>query len=360
MSDVQVVNEVPGLYGNLKVDEKTIQKIWADQNFNQSNLKTESGEKLKILSPGTWNKSEEGPDFKNASLLLDNREIKGDIEIHFQSDDWQKHRHHEDSNYNQVILHVTLFPSKIKARNTKSESEKIIPLFPLLQYLTQSLEELLEAQAIESLAGYKSNLPGNLLTSGILSEIKAQNYYSARDRWLQKKSFAPKRLAHSNHIEVFHQCFLEVLGYKRNRAPMNQLAQAFPTAYWSSQKRNSTQAFQSICNWKMKGLRPANHPHIRLKQYAQLWQKNPQWIESLQKLNIPVPQNEGHCDRKSLELSKLNKKWKNNLLCGVFGGTRINTLWIDACLPPSVGNSPSRLLRNLVLLVSWRFSPNLI
>ena len=114
---------------------------------------------------------------------------------------------------------------------------------------------------------------------------------------------------------------------------MNQLAQAFPTAYWSSQKRNSTQAFQSICNWKMKGLRPANHPHIRLKQYAQLWQKNPQWIESLQKLNIPVPQNEGHCDRKSLQLSKLNKKWKNNLLCGVLGGTRINTLWIDACLP---------------------------
>ena len=123
MSDVQVVNEVPGLYGNLKVDEKTIQKIWADQNFNQSNLKTESGEKLKILSPGTRNKSEEGPDFKNASLLLDNREIKGDIEIHFQSDDWQKHRHHEDSNYNQVILHVTL-SFQNKSEGTPSRSLK--------------------------------------------------------------------------------------------------------------------------------------------------------------------------------------------------------------------------------------------
>ena len=70
MPDVQIVKEVPGLYGSLKVDEKIIQKIWAAQNFNQINLETESGKKLKILSPGTWNQSEEGPDFKNTHLLL--------------------------------------------------------------------------------------------------------------------------------------------------------------------------------------------------------------------------------------------------------------------------------------------------
>jgi len=158
MPDVQIVKEVPGLYGSLKVDEKIIQKIWSEQNFNQINLETESGKKLKILSPGTWNQSEEGPDFKNAHLLLDRKEVRGDVEIHFHSEDWRKHRHNEDSNYNRVILHVTLFPSKVKARDTKTEGGKIIPQFPLLQHLTQSLEELLEAQAIESLAGYQSNL----------------------------------------------------------------------------------------------------------------------------------------------------------------------------------------------------------
>ena len=46
MPDVQIVKEVPGLYGSLKVDEKIIQKIWAEQNFNQINLETESGKKL--------------------------------------------------------------------------------------------------------------------------------------------------------------------------------------------------------------------------------------------------------------------------------------------------------------------------
>ena len=333
MPDVQIVKEVPGLYGSLKVDEKIIQKIWAEQNFNQINLETESGKKLKILSPGTWNQSEEGPDFKNAHLLLDRKEISGDVEIHFHSEDWRKHRHDEDSNYNRVILHVTLFPSKVKARDTKTEGGKIIPQFPLLQHLTQSLEELLEAQAIESLAGYQSNLPINLQAPGILSEMKAQNYQSAQDRWLQKKSFARTRLANGKHEQVFHQCFLEVLGYKRNRIPMNQLAQAFPTAYWKTANRNATKAFESTPNWKMKGLRPANHPHIRLQQYAQLWEKNPQWIQSLLQLNIPVPQNEEQSDRKILQLSKLNKEWKNKALAGVWGGTRINTLWVDACLP---------------------------
>ena len=48
MRDTQIVREVPGLYGSIKVDEKTIQKIWAEQNFNQLKLKTELGEKLKI------------------------------------------------------------------------------------------------------------------------------------------------------------------------------------------------------------------------------------------------------------------------------------------------------------------------
>ncbi len=333
MHDLQIVREVPGLYGTLKVDEKIIQKIWAEQNFNQIGLQTESGEKLKVLSPGTWNKSEEGPDFKNAHLLLNSKETWGDIEIHFQSEDWLKHRHNEDANYNRVILHVTLFPSKKKARQTKTKAEKVIPIFPLLQYLTQSLEELLEAQAIETLAGYKSKLPINLQAPEILSEIKAQNYQSAQDRWLQKKSFARKRLDHENLEEVFHQSFLEVLGYKRNRLPMNQLAQAFPTAYWKDAKANAKKAFESTCNWKLRGLRPANHPYIRLKQYAQLWEKNARWIESLLQLNIPIPQSRRENDRKSLQLSKLNKEWKNDILGGVWGGTRINTLWIDACLP---------------------------
>jgi len=107
----------------------------------------------------------------------------------------------------------------------------------------------------------------------------------------------------------------------------------------------------------MKGLRPANHPHIRLQQYAQLWEKNPQWIQSLLQLNIPVPQNEEQSDRKILQLSKLNKEWKNKALAGVWGGTRINTLWVDACLPLLSEINQVDYFETW-FLVCWRFPQN--
>ena len=37
--------------------------------------------------------------------------------------------------------------------------------------------------------------------------------------------------------------------------------------------------------------------------------------------------------RKTLQLKKLEDEWAQNILGGVFGGTRLHTLMIDACLP---------------------------
>ena len=333
MRDAQLVKEVPGLYGSIKVNEKTIQKIWSEQNFYHFKLKTDSGSDVKILSPGIWNLSEEGPDFKNASLQLDDQEIRGDIEIHFQAQDWFNHKHHEDPNYNRVVLHVTLFPSRKKATVPLSKNGQNIPQLVLLPYLRESLEEILEAETIEYLAGYKSTLPINLQSPGILDEIKNQNYQNAQERWQQKKAFARKRLVHGNHKEVFHQCILEVLGYKRNRVQMTQLAQAFPPAYWEGGESKPTEVFDSVRDWKMRGLRPANHPHLRLEQYARLWKQNPNWIKSILQMKIPEPNKEREDNRKSLGLAKLNTEWTNHVMGGVWGGSRINTLWIDACLP---------------------------
>ena len=108
MSEYLKVQEVPGLYGKLKIDEKRIQKIWADQNHLNKELSTECGNKLKIISSGIWNLSEEGPDFKDASILLNDKKITGDVEIHFRTEDWNRHYHHKDPNYNRVVLHVVL------------------------------------------------------------------------------------------------------------------------------------------------------------------------------------------------------------------------------------------------------------
>jgi hypothetical protein len=326
------VQEVPGLYGKLKIDEKTIQKIWAEQNHLNTELTTECGNKLKILSSGKWNLSEEGPDFKDASILLDDKKITGDIEIHFHREDWNKHYHHKDSNYNRVVLHVVLFPSKSTCKFCLNEKGKKIPTLTLLKCLRKSIEEILEFEVLKSLAGYKSILPPHFDSLESLNQIKEMNVKLARDRWKQKQIFAEKRLTLCSTEDTFHKYFLEVLGYRRNRIQMNELAEVFPPNWWKKNDSFPNLAYNSISDWKIRGVRPANHPKLRLEQYSKIWKSNPNWINSLLEFEIQdLPLNE-NTNRKNLKIAKINQKWKKEL--GDFiGGSRLNTLWIDACLP---------------------------
>ena len=66
----QVVREIPGIYGSVRIGEIILQRIWAEQDFFLDSLRTSCGKKIEVLDQGTWNLSEEGPDFKNARLLL--------------------------------------------------------------------------------------------------------------------------------------------------------------------------------------------------------------------------------------------------------------------------------------------------
>ena len=332
MSEYLKVQEVPGLYGKLKIDEKRIQKIWADQNHLNKEISTECGNKLKIISSGIWNLSEEGPDFKDASILLNDKKITGDVEIHFRTEDWNRHYHHKDPNYNRVVLHVVLFPSKSNCEFCLNEKGKKTPTLILLKCLNKSIEEILELEVLKSLAGYKSVLPPNFDSIEALNQIKELNLQLARDRWKQKQIFAEKRLTHCSVEDAFHKYFLEVLGYRRNRIQMNELAEIFPVNWWKKNDSFPNLAYNSISDWKTRGVRPANHPKLRLEQYSKIWKFNPNWINSLIEFeiqNLPLNKNS---NRKNLNIGKINQMWKKEL-GDVIGGSRLNTLWTDACLP---------------------------
>jgi hypothetical protein len=64
------------------------------------------GKKFNLLDFGSYNEFENGPDFKNGSIVLDELTWFGSIEMHVNASDWYKHKHHTDPNYNNVILHV--------------------------------------------------------------------------------------------------------------------------------------------------------------------------------------------------------------------------------------------------------------
>ncbi|MDK2973356.1 MAG: hypothetical protein PWP23_3111 [Candidatus Sumerlaeota bacterium] len=89
------------------VDERLLQCVWFDQLLDAGKLVTASGKRLEVLEVGRWNVGP-GPDFQGARIRLAGEELSGDIEIHLRSSGWQAHGHHQDFEYNNVVLHVCL------------------------------------------------------------------------------------------------------------------------------------------------------------------------------------------------------------------------------------------------------------
>ena len=326
------VSEAPGLYGTFKVEEKLIQKIWHDQEFIKGKLQTSDGRELKIINPGNWNLAEEGPDFKDAELSFGGSVISGDIEVHFEERDWQKHGHDRDQTYSKVILHIVLYPPQNSKQTPALNSMGKIPTLVLLPYLLKSVEEYAEEAAMEKLAGVSSasSIPKNFPENW--NEVREM----ARERWRKKCLYAQKRL-HSTGWEVAcHQWFLEVLGYRRNRAPMAKIALRFPLKVWM-EGLNPEDVYSSETDWKLRGSRPANHPRKRLEQYAQIMKIRPNWMEKLKsrdfQSNSQATKENLISSRKALGLKIHEKEFADEVLGGSIGGTRLHTLMVDACLP---------------------------
>lgn len=89
------------------MNELDFQLIWKHLLFDCSGLTTYSGAVVRILDTGTHNFSD-GPDFFHARIAIDDVLLYGHVELHLKEEDWYRHAHHADANYNNVVLHVCL------------------------------------------------------------------------------------------------------------------------------------------------------------------------------------------------------------------------------------------------------------
>jgi hypothetical protein len=85
--------------------EKLLHYIWQFGYFNKSALSTTTGEPLQVLFSGAYN-IHQGPDFLDAKIKIGNLILAGSIELHIKTSDWRKHKHSNDENYKNVILHI--------------------------------------------------------------------------------------------------------------------------------------------------------------------------------------------------------------------------------------------------------------
>jgi len=330
------VAEVQGPYGPVTVSEKVIQRVWLQQAFSQEKLRTESGQTLRILEPGAWN-LQEGPDFRDAKLEIGGQRVTGDVEIHFYADGWEAHRHHLDPAFDGVLLHVVLFRSA-QGRQARTRAGRLVETFVLLDHLECDLEALAAEQSLQSLENHDALAAVEFLASmdeaGRLHHVRQ----CARLRWQQKRGFARRRMGRDGWESACQQMFLECLGYRRNRGVMSRLALQHPLHEWPG--LDADRLFEQVrSEWKLAGLRPANHPRLRLKQYIQLCREQPQWPEKLRKLMEALPEHDPRATtptstaRKKLHHAALRTQVDEDLCRGILGGTRLDTLMVDCLLP---------------------------
>jgi hypothetical protein len=334
-----LVAELQGLYGAFSFSEKLLQKIWWRGDFDRAAAGLSDGRGVRILHPGKWNLLG-GPDFTGARLRFEGgegREVCGDVEVHLHAADWDAHGHARDPAYDRVVLHVVLFPP-MAGHRTRGAGGREIPVLVLLPLLHRGLEEFAADEAVETLANRAlSRLPDEL---GVLpaAELAALLHRQAGVRWKQKVHFAGLRLQRLGWEAACHHAALEVLGFRFNRAPMLRLAGEFPLAAWRGAGLTPEALYaRESDNWSLQGVRPANHPRTRLRQYAAWVRARPEWPAGVRALARTLPVVESGATTREVRKTHRCTAWReeiaNRVCADAVGGTRLDNLICDGLLP---------------------------
>lgn len=333
---VERVEEVQGLYGPFSFPEKLLQKIWLRREFQHAHAHMQDGRAVEILHPGRWNLLG-GPDFKSARLRFEGGpEIIGDVEIHLHESEWSAHGHASDPAYRDVKLHVVLFQPEMS--HTRGNSEVKIPILVLLPLLDQDLEAYAADAMIETAANRPvSRLQEELLT---MAPSALREWLATRShaRWAQKVRFAHARIERLGWEAACHHAALEILGYRFNRSALLHIATAFPLAEWESGRAIPEIIYaENAGRWAVQGVRPANQPLTRLRQYAEWTRRVPRWPEVLRAESETWPAVVREERTSSVRRLHQFPEWTERLrakVCGqAVGGCRWDNLVCDGLLP---------------------------
>jgi Protein of unknown function (DUF2851) len=267
--------------------ERLLQFIWQFQYFNKGELQTTAGEDIQIIFPGNFN-TNQGPDFNDAKIKIGKTTWAGNIELHLLSSDWKKHNHHNDKNYNNVILHVVWdddFPNyNMPVLNLKNRIARV---------LLQKYEELMNAKGFiaceKSIASVKpiilQSWKERLLAERLITFLDENNHHWEETFWwMLARNFGIKINADvfeamartiplsilAKHKNQIHQ--LEALLMGQANLLHEKFTEDYPVMlkkeyeFYKSKYKIQPNAYPAF----FLRMRPGNFPTIRLAQLAML------------------------------------------------------------------------------------------
>ena len=188
------------------------------QLMDRAELTTAGGEPIRIIYPGRKN-DDRGADFRDAVIATSQGIIKGDIEVHIKSSDWQAHRHHQDPAYNRVILHVVLWHNSEAATNL--HNGKTAPILALDKYIggpNGHWSRLVHSPD-------SSGMPCPKTVKGLATNTLAEFLDSAgEERFSAKAAEFQAELTQMEASQCLYQGIMGALGYAKNKPPMLKLA----------------------------------------------------------------------------------------------------------------------------------------
>lgn len=201
--------------------EKLLQFIWQFQYFNKQSLTTTTGEQLQVAYAGTLNKNQ-GPDFEQARIVINNTAWAGTVELHIRASDWLKHGHHQDERYNKVILHVVW-------HNDMPVTDANGHAFPTLEIQTRVSNLLLDHYDRWMQADQQIPCGSSITT---VPEITWQTWKSRLlvERLMAKNKVIQQHLEQTNHHweEVFWRMLCRYFGGSTNGVSFEQIAVSLP------------------------------------------------------------------------------------------------------------------------------------
>ncbi len=208
-----------------KISEKLLKCIWFDKNFSQP-LKALDGREVTIISPGWWNTSA-GPDFLNAVYSDENGSIaKGNVELHINKNDWKRHGHEGDKNYEDIAIHVFFHnDGAIEGPGLQPFQINIAP------FLTKKIEEFKAEIDPDAYPLQSDSVLGECCPA--MREMGPRRIAhlldrAGEDRMNIKAKRLLDRLGEGGFDQLCYESVMEALGYRNHRKPFLGIAKGIP------------------------------------------------------------------------------------------------------------------------------------
>ena len=367
------------------IKEEQLQFIWEKGLLKHYDLKTTGGIELNILSTGILNFNA-GPDFFNASIKIGSTVWAGNVELHLKSSDWEKHGHHKDGAYNNVILHVVLQEDAVTVTSLGRRVDTL-----LLGNIRELIPLCREAQSKESYLPCHAHICNisNLQLRQWLTKLQSE-------RLEQKCMYISdlRKRSDLNWEETLLMVMASAIGKPLNSLPFEMTLKAIPIDLLVNNRdnlqfveamlfgqagflnakelkgtyhRNLYRIHASNLDhlksrpvnlhmWKFLRLRPASFPTLRISQYASLIQSRFPLLDSL--LNVA-----SYTELEQLLRVESSSYWDTHYLFGkcspeskkVLGQNSIRTLILNGLVPflftfgQSMNHLPAIIMGNQLL-----------